>query len=216
MFCQVNLLNFENPAEIMGLFQNPLKFLQQTSISESSARVPERGDLSLEHSATFTSRSKQREVQQEKSSLNDITVKIITQYGPTSMRNWRQEQKSIQRVLCSSLQQLSHKDAHVLAIHCREEPISAPKWSISNGFHKLHVYLTTTRHCPGSQNNFPLVMSNPCFVLTVEWVTNVKLSLWLSLFNWATLAFLKLWKLEGKQHYLKTSLFKYLNKALYS
>lgn len=36
MFCQVNLLNCENPAEIMGLFQNPLKFLQQTSISESS------------------------------------------------------------------------------------------------------------------------------------------------------------------------------------
>lgn len=60
MFCQVNLLNFENPAEIMGLFQNPLKFLQQTSISESSARVPERSDLSLEHSATFTSRSKQK------------------------------------------------------------------------------------------------------------------------------------------------------------
>lgn len=137
-----------------------------------------------------------REVQQEKSSLNDVTVKISTQYGPTSMRNWRQEQKSIQRVLCSS-QQLPHKDAHVLAIHCREEPISAPKWSISNGFHKRHVYLTTTRHCPGSQNNFPLATSNPCFVLTVEWVTNVKLSLWPSLSNW------QLWKLERKQHYVK-------------
>lgn len=151
---------FKNPAEIMGLFQNPLKFLQQSSISESSReRWPLSGTQCYLHFKIKTKRRSNR----KKSSLNDITVKIIMQYGPTSMINWRQEQKSIQRVLNSSLQQLSHKDAHVLAIHRREEPISAPKWPISNGFHKHYIYLTTTRHCPGSQNNFPLVTSNPCF-----------------------------------------------------
>ncbi len=94
--------------------------------------------------------------------------------------NWEIEDRSrrASSAFHSSLQQLSHKDAHVSAIHCKAEPILAPKWSIDNRFHQHHVYLTTTRHCPGSQNNFPLVTSNLSFLLTVEWVTNVKLSLW--------------------------------------
>lgn len=126
-----------------------------------------------------------------KKSLSDITVKIIMQYGPNL--NWEIEDRSrsASSGFYSTLQQLSHKDTHVLAMHCKEEPISAPKWSIYNRFHQHHVYLTTTRHCPGSQNNFPLVTSILSFLLTVEWVTNVKLSLWPTLFNRSPQAYLK-------------------------
>lgn len=173
----------------MGLFQNPLKFLQQTSISESSpgpGKVTSLWNTEKLHFKIKTkSRSNRKKFTQWHYCQNN---RAIWDY-----LNWEIEDRSRGAFsgFCSSLQQLSHKDAHVLAIHCKEEPILAPKWSIYNRFHQHHVYLTTTWHCPGSQNNFPLVTLNLSFLLTVEWVTNVKLSHWPTLFNRSPQAYLE-------------------------
>jgi len=68
----------------MGPFQNPLKFVQQTSISESSReKRPLSGTQSYLHFKIKTKRRSNR----KKSTLDGVTVKIIMQYGPTSMIN---------------------------------------------------------------------------------------------------------------------------------